>query len=68
MPPTTSSWVSSPASFLCEVSDEDDFATISDFFATIVQHFCYIVSGEVSGKSPTRYVCILGEPFLLQLG
>jgi hypothetical protein len=52
MTPTTSSWVSSPASFLCEVSDEIGVATIPEFF-------CYIVSGKVFSKSPTRYVCII---------
>ena len=38
------------------------------FFATIVQHFCYIVSGEVSGEFPARSMCIVGEPFFATIG
>jgi hypothetical protein len=56
--PPASSRVTSPASFFARSPIRSVLLQYQNCFATIVQHVCYIVSGE----SPTRSVCILGEP------
>jgi hypothetical protein len=62
-----SSQVTSPASFFARSLIRSVLLQYQNCFATIVQHVCYIVSGEVSGESPTRSVCILVNRVLLQL-